>query len=511
MTEKTHKHFERGRSLGEYVSAEAIRRLISEVLSDKKLNKSSNFDRERTYKDEPIIATANRISGYVPSRIIEMRKLADTLNMSMEEIFYRQAQFMSDYTDDCPYHGEIVRYFPTYYNMNDAQLRGYFTWRTKLRTGIVEPAPLSFAFLHIYELLMLVGLNAPTEGYKRLNELSASFSELFPQTIPYLEQWKKDFVVYYGLDRELYVDSSKDEQLITLLHFRERSESEVFSAACALSSYNAELSKFCEKYRADMEKAFYRVFCALSDYFEKNRKKGIIERIFGTRISCIYPMFSKAVFYSGTKHEDCEYSVNEIHSYTCRSGIWSCRKYYGIGSRSRELGAFMKTAESLLRAEFDYRPLKPEIKAKGILAVIKKETERYAAEKKRSEKPVITLDLSSLGEIRRSADLTRDKLIIDEEEYEAVCDEVSVKPHTETAEENMLGLSGAEADFLHALLFGEPYTEILHKNATTALLLSDGINEKLFDIFGDTVIDFTGDVPELVEDYIEELKERITK
>lgn len=37
-------------------------------------------------------------------------------------------------------------------------------------------------------------------------------------------------------------------------------------------------------------------------------------------------------------------------------------------------------------------------------------------------------------------------------------------------------------------------------------LLADAINEKLFDLFGDTVLAFDGDTPEPVGDYIEELK-----
>lgn len=492
-----------------YVSAAMIKQLIREVLSDNKLNKSKNFDENKVYKDEPIIATASRMNSYVPSKIIEMRKLADTLNMTDAQIFYRQAQFMYDYTDDCPYHGDLVRYFPTYHTLTDPQLRGYFTWRTKLRVGIIEPAPLSFAFLYIYEQLMLIGGMSPSEEYERLNELSASFSELFPQTLSYLEDWKRDFVIYYGLDRALLSDDPSEEWLITLLHFREHSEGEVFSAAAALSSYNIERSKFCEKYREDLEKAFYRVYCALSDYLEKNRKKDLFTRLFGVRIACVYTMFKSAVFYDVKKYVDRKYDVNEIHDFVCEKGIWYRKRYYGTITRNRELGDILKTVESFVREKLNFRPLKPAIETKSTLAVIKKEIDCYFEEKKRNEKPVITLNLSSLGEIRRSADQTRDKLIIEEEEPEIVIKQEPVAAVSEPAEENEFGLSTVEEAFLRALLYEKSYAEILRENATTALLLSDSINEKLFDNFGDTVIDFSGDTPELIEDYINELKERI--
>ena len=42
-------------------------------------------------------------------------------------------------------------------------------------------------------------------------------------------------------------------------------------------------------------------------------------------------------------------------------------------------------------------------------------------------------------------------------------------------------------------------------------IIADSINEKLFDIFGDTVIDFLSDDPCVIEDYIEELKKMFPK
>ncbi len=502
--------------MGEYISADDVRRLIETVLSDEKLQKSGNFS-DKVYTDEPIIATAGQLSGYVPSEIIEMRKLSDSYNMTEAAIFHRQAQFMADYTDDCPYHGDFARYFPTYRTMNTAQLRGYFTWRTKVRAGICEPAPLSFAFLYIYELLMLIGTESPEAGFAELERFGSAYAELFPQIEHYLKRWKNDFIVYYGLDRSLFSGAEHDAALFTLLNFRERNESEVFRAALDLSAYPLERSKFFEKYPEDMEKAVCRVLGKLSDYFEKNRRKDLFTRLFGAKTTCIYPMFGSAVFYDGRKYRDYKYDVNEIHRYTCKNGIWSCEMYYGGCSKSRELGDIIKTVESCLRSGFDFRPLKPAISAKSVLGVIQKEIALYLEEKKKNEKPVISLDLSKLGDIRRSADITRDRLITEEEAEPEINEfqpsEKAPEKHNSPADEtepcDMLGLSDAEYAFLRALLYGQPYGDILRANSTTALLLSDGVNEKLFDLFGDTVIEFSGDEPVLIEDYTDELKERI--
>lgn len=502
--------------LAQYVNADDVRRLIETVLSDEKLKKSGNFS-DKVYTDEPIIATAGQLSGYVPTEIIEMRKLADSYNMTEAEIFYRQAQFMADYTDECHYHGDFVRYFPTYRSMNTAQLRGYFTWRTKVRLGICEPAPLSFAFLYIYELLMLIGVKSPEEGYAELERFGGAYAELFPQIGRYLKRWKNDFVVYYGLDNSLFEGAEYDEALWTLLNFRERSESEMFRAVLTFSAYPLERSKFFEEYPEDMAKVICRVLGKISDHYEKNRKKDLFTRLFGAKTTCIYIMFGSAVFYDIKKYKDYKYKVNEIHSYTCKKGSWSCEMYYGGCSKSHELGDIVKTIESCLRDEFGFRALKPALSAKYILSIIKKEIALYLEEKKKNEKPVISLDLSKLGDIRRSADITRDRLIV-EEETEPETDEIrreekapekQLPAADETELCDMLGLSAAEYAFLRALLYGQPYSDILRANATTALLLSDGVNEKLFDLFGDTVIEFSGDEPILIDDYTDELKERI--
>ena len=65
-------------------------------------------------------------------------------------------------------------------------------------------------------------------------------------------------------------------------------------------------------------------------------------------------------------------------------------------------------------------------------------------------------------------------------------------------------LNEAERAFLACLLHGGDWKAA--GGRTMPSLLADAINEKLFDLFGDTVLAFDGDTPEPVEDYIEELK-----
>ncbi|MDR1927666.1 MAG: TerB N-terminal domain-containing protein [Oscillospiraceae bacterium] len=75
-----------------------------------------------------------------------------------KEQFLRQAEYMADFEDD--YHKPAACHSdcPCYAEMTTAQLRSYFTWRTKYRRGQYAPAPRAFVLLHAFELLNGIGV-----------------------------------------------------------------------------------------------------------------------------------------------------------------------------------------------------------------------------------------------------------------------------------------------------------------------------------------------------------------
>ena len=116
--------------------------------------------------------------------------------------------------------------------------------------------------------------------------------------------------------------------------------------------------------------------------------------------------------------------------------------------------------------------------------------------------------MSKLGSIRRSADSTMEKLLIDNEDdtVQEAADTAPAEPEIQP-ESNASGLlNEAETAFLRALLCGGDWKAAAREHGTLPSLLADSVNDKLFDSFGDTVIDCSADVPELIEDYSDELK-----
>lgn len=502
-----------------------IEELVNLILSDTKLTGGS-----AVYRDEPIIKTASQMSNYLPPFLREMRRLAsgvDPYQYTDTRIFIKQARFAADYEDDYTTKVDFFRYYPTYSSMNDKQLRCYFAWRTKVRKGIVEHAATSYAFVYVYELLNLVGVKSAQEGYDRLCSLCKSFGEYDPSVSYYINLWLTDFVVYYGLDPSLIPEhrADFDSNLLTLVHYIEHSDGELFSAILALSSYNIEKSKFYKDNKDDFRRVAISVYRKMAQHFDKNRKTSLCENYFGFVQDYPHRMFSSALFLDERKYEHYEYKINEFFSYTCDRGYWRKRVFSGKREKNRQLGAMMKAVDCIMRNKFgDPHELQLPKVTKMIVKTIEASTDELLEEKQKKAQPKIEIDLSVLQSIRSDSAQTRDRLIVDEEDFlpeevaenepifaEKSDEKIDEKP-SEILQKNIsentekFGLNQAEFSVLNCLLYGGDYSQCARSNGLLLSVVIDSINEKLFDLLGDTAIAFDSDEPHILDDYIDELK-----
>lgn len=266
-----------------------------------------------------------------------------------------------------------------------------------------------------------------------------------------------------------------------------------------------------------------------------------------------YTMFASAVFFAPERHEDCEYRLDPIHIYRCQNGFWECMRIHGSRQKSSKLGEMMRACDQRLRLALDpAHPLKEEKVPKYLAKIIDDEIVAWLSWDAAHQPVKIDIDLSQLGHIRSAAAQTREALLIDEEREDdtpAKAEEAgSGQPEAEPAA-NMIAepvvaptqqdkpdqptipteqfgvvapllapaptpatampaditsvLAPAVADYLRALL---------EQNATQAAsavaqsgksedMLVDSINEALFDLVGDTVIEFGSAGPQIIEDY----------
>ncbi len=490
-----------------------IQQLIKTILSDTKFAGGGRFA-ARVYQDEPILFTAAQMERQPPARYRAMRKIARDPGMRREpeaKIFYEQGRFMEDFEDEFEYHGEFVRYYPTYQAMTDRELRGYFSWRTKVRRGLIGKTSLSFAFVYIYELLNRIGARSPEEGFHTLKNFWTAYREIDPRITPYVQLWLKDYVVYHNLDKALLDDFSEarfDRALLTLSDHTAHSAEEVFSALNSLSSYNLENSRFFKHYPEDVKTVVRDVFAAYSAHYDQSCKNTLCEKLFGQVYVSPYSMFSSAVFYERTRQDDFVYEINGIYRYTHKNGRWSCERFFGYGGKNRPIGALLKSIDFFMRQKYGFKStLKAGPTTKILRGLIGRAIETHQASPRKTAQPDIEIDVAKLQGIRDAALATQNKLIV-EEPAETDAPDVFGK---KTGPENDTGLDEAEYRFMSDLLYGRAYDGLVRSRGLMLSVLMDALNEKLFERFGDTVIIEAGGRPELVEDYIEELKGMITE
>lgn len=170
----------------------------------------------------------------------------------------------------------------------------------------------------------------------------------------------------------------------------------------------------------------------------------------------------------------------------------------------------------MARTEFKLgRSIKPRFIDQAVLKAIDAGIAEYHIQEKKAQIDQIKIDFSDLDQIRANASKTRDSLLTDEEKQleQAEAQEEVEKQADETVKvDNEYGLDENEMFFLTALLMQQPWQTYLKQHHLMASILMDNINEKLFDEFGDVVLENNEqDQPQVITDYVDDLKDMFLK
>lgn len=333
----------------------------------------------------------------------------------------------------------------------------------------------------------------------------------------------------------------------------ETGEERLMTAINALSTYNLNNSRLDRSHHRDLRHVACAVYVRMARYYDTHRKTGIVASLFGEEAAMPYTMFASAVFFAPERHEDCEYRLDPIHIYRCQNGFWECMRIHGSRQKSSKLGEMMRTCDQRLRLALDpTHPLKEEKVPKYLAKIINDEIVAWLSWDAAHQPVKIDIDLSQLGHIRSAAAQTREALLIDEEREDDVPMEAEAtlieQPNTESAPGMTAGpgeiatrqdepdeptVSTEEFGVVAPLLVSVPapvtpasaeaanklapaadafLRALLERNTAQATLavaqsgqsedmLVDSINEALFDLVGDTVIEFGAAGPQIIEDY----------
>ena len=330
-------------------------------------------------------------------------------------------------------------------------------------------------------------------------------------------------------------------------------EERLMAAINALSTYNLSNSRLDRSHHRDLRHVACAVYVRMARYYDTHRKTGIVASLFGEETAMPYTMFASAVFFAPERHEDCEYRLDPIHIYRCQNGFWECMRIHGSRQKSSKLGEMMRACDQRLRLALDpAHPLKEEKVPKYLAKIIDDEIVAWLSWDAAHQPVKIDIDLTQLGHIRSAAAQTREALLIDEEREDGAPVEAEAtlieQPNTESApgmaaEPGEMAIQQDEPDeptvsteefgvvapllvsapapvtpapieaanklapaadaFLRALLeqnAAQATSAVAHSGQSEDMLV-DTINEALFDLVGDTVIEFSAAGPQIIEDY----------
>ena len=449
----------------------------------------------------------------LPEKLREMRRLFAYGRESAEaraKNFYRQAVFMQEYEDDCPWQGEFSCYFPTYHDLTVQQLRGYFTWRAGVRRGDYQPIPASAAYIYIYELLNGVGADSPEDALNKLRAFETGYLDSGvgdARIRTNLRRWMLEYAVVNDLPPTLareVADSAmieRDEALAVLRAPNDRPDADVFAALCALGDKKLAASPVISGDAARGMRLFAESWrCALARF--QPERGDLFTFLFGERRTYDWNPFSNAVYWEHERHADCDYVLGECRSYRCRDGFWQTERFDSLYfDRDRLLG-FLHLADLKLRRYLQTgRYLRERAGEAWAAPYIDAAIEADRSAVLEAARPKITIDLSGLEQIRADAAATRDSLLTEEERDEP--EALAVTPVEEMASD--LPLDAVQLQIVRALLRGEEAAGLLKENHLMPSMTADFINEALFDEIGDTVVTCEDDRLTLVEDYREDL------
>ncbi len=460
--------------------------LIEQLLSSPEMRKSRTLS-SKIYEDEPIFKTGTqmleekRAENTLPPILQELRDLQRSPEARRESrawLFVQQARIAEDYEDDYDgFSGTFHHYFPTYQDMVNSQLRGYFAWRTRIRHEEVVKGPTSFAFVLIYELLNGIGSSSADDGFSKLMEFWDSYGPIDPKINRHMGTWMRDYVVFHGLDRNLLDKVTRKESSVAAVRRSMRKHilspgptlwdsaevsmakgegEQPLSTEDALANVldhealrpRGEVSPIDGDLEIQQERehvlvrslgtlanidirqfvafsaapettmiAIWRTWDMFAAHCDKRRKTSLVEDEFGVASRWPYQMFSSAVFHNDRSHPDTVYEAGRLTRFICRDGNWTCEGYRMAQDRAPELKAVLKRLDALMCEKLGVTSpwaSEPEM-ARFLERIIEGAVHFSASEMESRTRRQVRVDLSLLQGIRDDARQTCESLLIDEE------------------------------------------------------------------------------------------------
>ena len=331
-----------------------------------------------------------------------------SISFARDEVrFVEQARMYVDRTESAAEPVPFMQYWPTYESMDAAQQRWYFSWRAELRQGNRLPTDLSYLFVHIYEVINMVGFESPREAFSHLDEFWRYYRQLQPKLDHYLPDWIADFIVLHNLAPnalDWYSEVSKVMQvrdlnvvLETWVNSGATFEALADDTLYALAKYNPTKSKFYKKFSqsADLHQGYKKALAAIDQATRKEQGKSLFQMHQPARRQVIRraPFASAVHVYPGTELE-----------------IAATHAWMEVETLSAALNSIIKQADNVLRAQAGY-----SYRVRGIQLTDARKSLIKAALQPEAPRQELSIDHSEVAQLAKESQAIRERLLAEAE------------------------------------------------------------------------------------------------
>lgn len=386
---------------------------------------------ERIYDDEAIPLPTGRFRARAESeprpdspyvRMLEVADEAAKDRCSPTEVFYRQAKVMADFRETTRTTAGFLSYFPKYADMSLRQMKAYFFWRTQVRDGIVETAPVSFAFVYIYELLHGIGAKTPAACLIKLRDFRRDWLPIDRTVERYIGDWLNDFVAFWGLpESELSASFASEAHRVL---------AEMLNTEACRTDPDRLYRQLCEKVpKSAYSAAFWTEHEDLCRHLTtiawthlvETLPKEVLEAWFGQWEPTHRAPFTHAVFFEGVKGPDHVTELSDERRVTVKDGYWSEEAFvFARGNRPALTALFKAVQTEAKRLEGARVGKAVAVLPAEVTAAAQWAADLIRRERRAAVNPAASIDLTRLAGIRADALETQTKLTVEGAEDEAV-------------------------------------------------------------------------------------------
>ena len=204
--------------------------------------------------------------------------------------FLDQARKLVDKRGSPCEHVPFMHYWPTYEAMNHKQQAWYFYWRSQVRVGNYLYTDTSYLFVHIYEVINLIGFANPQDAFEYLVVLYKHYRVENSKLDSYLADWLADFIILHNLginplewysQVQAWGGETYDYDLALEIWLNTSKNFENFSnyLLFKLADYSPKKNKFYQIYNLDnkLDSAYRLGLDAIDKYLRETSGKGLFE------------------------------------------------------------------------------------------------------------------------------------------------------------------------------------------------------------------------------------------